>query len=132
MDLSRGVATTSHHILPDDTNHVGALFGGRAISWMDLAAGLASMRLCRRTTVTASIERVDFRVPIWGGEVAFVDAKVESVGRTSMRVRVDMYRESLQTGEKALCTSGIFHMVAIDEKGRPTPVTEPAPEESHA
>ena len=122
MDLSRGMATTSHHILPDDTNHVGALFGGRAISWMDLAAGLASMRLCRRTTVTASIERVDFRVPIWGGEVAFVEAKVESVGRTSMRVRVDMYRENLQTGDRALCTSGIFHMVAIDEKGHPTPV----------
>lgn len=128
MDISRGVASTSHHILPDDTNHVGALFGGRAIAWMDVAAGLASMRLCRKTTVTASIERVDFKVPIWGGEVAVVEARVESVGRTSMSVKVDMYRESLQTGEKSLCTSGMFHMVAIDEKGRPAAVEHGAPE----
>ena len=128
MDISRGVASNSHHILPDDTNHVGALFGGRAIAWMDLAAGLASMRLCRQTTVTASIEKVDFKVPIWGGEVAVVEARVDSVGRTSMSVKVDMYRESLQTGEKALCTSGVFHMVAIDEKGRPTAVEHGAPE----
>ncbi len=122
MDLSRGVATTSHHILPDDTNHVGALFGGRAIAWMDLAAGLAAMRLCHHTTVTASVEKVDFKIPIWGGEVAVVEARVETVGRTSMGVRVDMYRESIKTGERALCTSGLFHMVAIDEKGHPTPV----------
>jgi len=128
MNLSRGVANTSHHILPDDTNHVGALFGGRAVAWMDLAAGLASMRLCRCSTVTASIEKVDFRVPIWGGDVAVVDARVESVGRTSMQVRVDMYRESLQTGERSLCTSGVFHMVALDEKGHPTPVKDTAQE----
>ncbi len=125
IDLSRGVASTSHHVLPDDTNHIGALFGGRAMGWMDLAAGLAAMRLCRHVVVTASIEKVDFQVPIWGGEIAVVEAHVESVGRSSMRVKVDMYREIPQTGERTLCTTGIFHMVALDQKGRPTSVFGP-------
>ena len=122
MDLRKGTASTLHHVLPNDTNHVGALFGGRAIAWMDLAAGLAAMRLCRHSTVTASIEKVDFQVPIWGGEVAAVEAHVISVGRTSMKVKVDMYRESPETGERMLCTSGVFHMVAIDEAHKPTAV----------
>ncbi len=122
MDLSRGVAATVHHVLPPDTNHLGALFGGVAVAWMDLTAGLASMRLCKHTTVTAAIERVDFQIPIWGGDVAVVEARVVSVGRTSMRVKVDMYRENLQTEEKTLCTSGIFHMVALDENRKVTPV----------
>lgn len=125
MDLTRGAASTVHHILPDDTNHIGALFGGRAIAWMDLAAGLAAMRLSRHVTVTASIEKVDFQVPIWGGEVAVVEARVVSVGRTSMKVRVDMFRENPKTGEKTLCTTGIFHMVALDDKGVPTDVFHP-------
>lgn len=122
MDLSRGVASTVHHILPNDTNHLGALFGGRAIAWMDLAAGLAAARLSRATPVTASIEKVDFQIPIWGGDIAAVEAKVVSVGRTSMRVQVDMYRENPQTDERVLCTSGIFNMVALDKSGKPTPV----------
>jgi acyl-CoA thioesterase YciA len=125
MDLSRGVASTSHHIMPDDTNHIGALFGGRAMAWMDLAAGLAAMRLSKHMVVTASIEKVDFQVPIWGGEIAVVEARVESVGRSSMRVKVDMYRESPQTGERTICTSGMFHMVALDEKRRPAQISSP-------
>ena len=92
------------------------------MGWMDLAAGLAAMRLCRQVVVTASIEKVDFQMPIWGGEIAVVEARVESVGRSSMRVKVDMYREIPQTGERKICTTGIFHMVALDQKGRPTSV----------
>lgn len=130
MDLRRGVASTIHHVLPTDTNHIGALFGGTAIAWMDLAAGLAATRLSRCTVVTASIEKVDFQVPIWGGEIAVVEAQVISVGRTSMSVRVDMLRENPQTGEQTLCTSGIFHMVALDEEHRPTPVFADPPQEA--
>lgn len=122
MDLSKGMASTSHHVMPDDTNHLGTLFGGRAMAWMDLAAGLAAMRLCRHVVVTASIEKVDFQVPIRGGEIAVVEARVVSVGRSSMRVTVDMFRESPQTGERTICTSGVFHMVALDDNGLPTRV----------
>jgi acyl-CoA hydrolase len=122
LDLKKGKASASHLVLPIDTNPIGALFGGRAVQWMDIAAGLAAIRLSGKTAVTASIERLDFKVPIRWGEIAVVDAQVVSVGRTSMTVQVEMYREDPATGDRRLCTSGLFHMVALDEQGNPTPV----------
>lgn len=125
MDLSKGQATAVHLIFPNDTNPLGSLFGGRALEWMDLAAGLACARLSGRPSVTASIERLDFEVPIRQGEVAVVEAKVLSVGRTSMHVLVEMFRETPGTLERMRCTAGTFHMVALGEDGRPTPVFRP-------
>ncbi|MEJ2369117.1 MAG: acyl-CoA thioesterase [Acidobacteriota bacterium] len=122
MDLSAGRVTTVHLIMPNDTNPLGSLFGGRAVEWMDIAAGLAARRLSKHTPVTASIERLDFKVPIRWGEIAVVESEVISVGRTSMSVQVDMYREVTETGARQLCTSGLFHMVALDAEGHPTPV----------
>lgn len=125
LDLSKGQATASHLVLPIDTNPLGALFGGRAVQWMDIAAGLAAIRLSGKTAVTASIERLDFKVPVKWGDIAVVEAQVVSVGRTSMAVEVRMYREEAATGARQLCTSGLFHMVALDETGKPTPVLAP-------
>jgi acyl-CoA hydrolase len=122
MDLSKGTATAVHLVMPNDTNPQGNLFGGKGLEWMDIAAGLAAMRLSRRTVATASIERVDFKVPIHRGEMAVVKARVAMVGRTSMKVRVDMFRENPKSGDRQLCTEGIFNMVALDENGKPTPV----------
>lgn len=122
IDLSRGRAVASHLVLPTDTNPLGALFGGRAAQWMDIAAGLAAIRLSGHSAVTASIERLDFHVPIRWGEIAVVEAEVVSVGRTSMTVQVNMFREEPPTGERQLCTRGLFHMVALGADGLPTPV----------
>ncbi len=121
-DFGKGKANASYLVLPTDTNPLGALFGGRAVQWMDICAGLAAIRLSGRTVVTASIERLDFKVPIKWGDIAVVQAEVVSAGRTSMTVDVQMFREDPTNGVRQLCTSGLFHMVALDEKGRPTPV----------
>ena len=122
MELSKGTATSVHLVLPNDTNPLGNLFGGRAVQWMDLAAGLAAIRLSQHVAVTASIERLDFHVPIHLGQIAVVEAAVAEVHRTSMVVRVDMFREDPAAGTRQLCTSGLFHMVALDASGKPTPV----------
>jgi acyl-CoA hydrolase len=122
MDLSKGRASAVHLVLPNDTNPLGSLFGGRAVEWMDLAAGLAAIRLSKHVAVTASIERLDFRVPIRLGQIAVVEAEVVSIHRTSMEVRVDVSREDPSTGNRQLCTTGLFHMVALDASGKPAPV----------
>jgi len=121
-DMSKGKSIASHLVLPTDTNPLGALFGGRAVEWMDVAAGLAAIRLCGRPAVTASIERLDFHVPIHWGEIAVVEAEVISVGHTSMTVQVEMLRENPKTGDRELCTRGLFHMVALGPDGKPTAV----------
>jgi acyl-CoA hydrolase len=83
---------------------------------------LAGIRLSKKTVVTASIERLSFKVPIRWGEIAVVQAEVVSVGRTSLQIQVQMFREDPAAGTRQLCTSGLFHMVALDKDGNPTPV----------
>lgn len=106
-------------VFPDHTNHLGTLFGGQALAWMDMAAFIAASRYARRTVVTARSEQVDFRQPIRKGQLVETIARVVKVGRSSMRVDVDLVAEDLLTGQRVLCTRGQFVMIALDELGRP-------------
>jgi uncharacterized protein (TIGR00369 family) len=115
-------------VFPDHTNHLGTLFGGQALAWMDKAAFIAASRFARRTVVTARSEQVDFRLPIRQGQLVETIAKVVEVGRTSMQVEVDVVAEDLLSGARELCTRGRFVMIAIDADGAPAPVPAlPAP-----
>ena len=109
-------------VFPTDTNPQGNLFGGTLVSWMDKAAGFAAMRRARSSVVTAAIEDIAFRVPILQGDLVEVAARVVEVGRTSMRVRVEVRKESPIDGTGELCTVGHFTMVAMGPDRRPTPV----------
>lgn len=109
-------------VFPADANPRGNLFGGTLVSWMDKAAGIAGMRRARNVVVTAKIEDIDFRVPIIVGELVEVNAAVVSVGRTSMRVKVEVSKEDPLTGVSTLCTTGHFTMVSIGPDRAPVPV----------
>ncbi|MCW5579725.1 MAG: acyl-CoA thioesterase [Luteimonas sp.] len=109
-------------VFPDHANHLGTLFGGQALAWMDKAAFIAASRYARRTVVTARSEQVDFRLPIRQGQLVETIARVAGVGRTSMQVEVDVVAEDLLSGDRRLCTRGRFVMIALDEEGRPSPV----------
>lgn len=109
-------------VFPTDTNPQGNLFGGTLVSWMDKAAGFAAMRRARSTVVTAAIEDIAFTVPIVKGELVEVNARVISVGRTSMRVRVEVSKEDPIAATSELCTVGHFTMVAMGPDRKPVPV----------
>lgn len=109
-------------VFPTDTNPQGNLFGGTLVSWMDKAAGFAAMRRARGTVVTAAIEDIAFQVPILQGDLVEITATVISVGRTSMRVRVEVRKESPVEGTTELCTVGHFTMVAMGPDRKPIPV----------
>ena len=109
-------------VFPTDTNPQGNLFGGTLVSWMDKAAGFAAMRRARSTVVTAAIENIEFKVPILQGELVEVTATVISVGRTSMRVRVEVRKEDPIAATSELCTIGHFTMVAMGPDRRPVAV----------
>lgn len=112
-----------HFVMPGDTNHLGTLYGGTLMSWMDTAAAVAGVRRAGSTAVvTAVVDELTFRVAIHQGDLVELLASVESVGRTSMRVRVEARREDPVTHVRELCTAGVFTMVAVDDQGRPTPV----------
>lgn len=109
-------------VFPHHTNHMGTLFGGQALAWMDKAAFIAASRYARRTVVTARSEQVDFRLPIRQGQLVETIATVVGVGRTSMQVEVELVAEDLLSGERETCTRGHFVMIALDSRGRPTAV----------
>ena len=114
--------TLADLVFPNQTNHLGTLFGGHALAMMDKAASIAAHRYCRTAVVTASIDRTDFLVPVYEGELAEVSAQVVKTGRTSMVVEVELVAENMLTGERRLCTRGTFNMVALDVTLKPTPV----------
>lgn len=109
-------------VFPDHTNHLGTLFGGQALAWMDKAAFIAASRYARRTVVTARSEQVDFKLPIRQGQLVETVARVISTGNSSMQVEVELIAEDLLSGERELCTRGRFVMIALDARGRPAPV----------
>ncbi len=111
-------------VFPDHTNHLGTLFGGQALAWMDKAAFIAASRYARRTVVTARSEQVDFRLPIKQGQLVETIARVVEVGRSSMQVDVELITEDLIGGERQLCTRGRFVMIALDAYGVPTALPE--------
>lgn len=110
-------------VFPGDTNHLGTLYGGTLMAWMDSAAAVAGVRRAGSSAVvTAAVDGLTFRVAIRQGELVELVSFVESVGRTSMKVRVEAHREDPATKERELCTAGTFTMVAVDDHGAPTPV----------
>jgi len=117
-------------VFPDQTNHYGTFFGGHALRLMDKAAFVAASRYSRRTVVTASSERVDFKNAAHHGNLIELTAQVVATGRSSMRVAVDLYAEDLLSGTRLLCAQGQFVLVALDERGKPTPVPEISDDES--
>jgi acyl-CoA hydrolase len=121
-------------VLPQQTNGYGTMFGGDVMAMMDKAAAIAALRFCRQPVVTASSERIDFRTPIRQGEIIEAHSRVVFVGRRSMVVRVRIYAEHPLQGDRRICTTGYFSMVAINPDGEASPVPRLllADEEAHA
>lgn len=106
-------------VFPNQVNHVGTLFGGHALEWMDMAASIAATRYTRCTVVTVASDKIEFKVPVKVGELIEVIAVVERIGKTSLTVDVKMFSEILLSGERKLCTEGKFTMVTVDANMTP-------------
>lgn len=109
-------------VLPNDTNLLGNLLGGRLLHWVDIAGALAATRYARKAVATASIESVDFRHAIKMGELVMLHAKVVWVGHTSMQVIVKVTAENPLSGATVTSNKAYLTFVALDENGKPSPV----------
>jgi acyl-CoA hydrolase len=115
-------------VLPNDTNTLGNLMGGRLLHWMDIAAAIAAHRHCRRVCVTASVNNVSFNKPVKLGDMVTIEAKVSRSFSSSMEVFMDVWVEEHATGEKTKSNEAIYTFVAVDQLGRPIDVPELLPE----
>ncbi len=114
--------------LPNDTNALGTLLGGKVMHIADVAGALAAMRHSRCTVVTASVDNMTFLHPVRVGELVIARSSVNRVFRTSMEVGVKIWVEDLLTGEQLHTSSAYLTFVAIDAHGGRVPVAEVIPE----
>ncbi|MGQ9635077.1 MAG: acyl-CoA thioesterase [Bryobacteraceae bacterium] len=116
--------------LPNDTNAIGTLLGGKVMHLVDLAGAMAAMRHARCTVVTASVDNMTFLHPIRVGQMVLLRSSVNRVFHTSMEVGVKVFVEDLITGEVRHTSSAYLTFVAIDAEGRRIPVPPVIPETS--
>ncbi len=114
--------------LPNDTNMLGNMLGGRVMHLVDLCGAIAAMRHARCPVVTASVDQMTFLHPIQVGELVRLKSQVNRVFRTSMEVGVKVWVENLQTGEIKHTSSAYLTFVAVDEKGGRVQITPVIPE----
>jgi len=115
-------------VLPNDTNQLGSLLGGRLMHWMDIAAAIAAQRHSNRICVTASVDELNFHQPIKLGEVVILRASVNRAFRTSMEIGVQVLTENQLTGERKTANTAYLTFVALDREGKPTTVPPVLPE----
>jgi acyl-CoA hydrolase len=115
-------AVVSELMMPHQVNNLGHVFGGELLSMVDRAAAVAAVRHAGRPSVTVSIDRVEFKEPIFAGELVTCNARVNFVGRTSMEVGVQVFAENLLTRVKRHTNTCFLTFVAIDDSHRPCEV----------
>jgi acyl-CoA hydrolase len=113
------LVTMTEMVLPNDTNTLGNLMGGRMMHLMDIVAAISAQRHCNRVVVTASVDNVSFEHPIRLGNVITLQAQVTRAFNSSMEVYISVHKEDLSSGEKVLSNSAFFTFVAVDQMGKP-------------
>ena len=116
-------------VLPNDTNILMNLLGGRLMHWMDIAAAMAASRHCNNVAVTAVVDDLTFHEPIRLGNIVSLCANVNRAFKTSMEVGVKVEVEDFKTGEKKHSNSAYFTFVSMDsETYKKMPVPQIIPE----
>ena len=104
-------------VLPNDANPLNALLGGRLMHWIDMAGAMAAHRHARSYVVTASVDHIDFLVPVRVGSLVVLRSSVNRVFRTSMEVGVKVWVEDYIQGKREHVASAHLTFVAVDGIG---------------
>jgi acyl-CoA hydrolase len=117
-------------ILPNDTNVLGNLLGGRLMHFIDLTGAMAAYRHARTYIVTAAMDHIDFIRPVRLGNLVTLKSSVNRAFATSMEVGVKVWAEDTQTGVQSHVASAYLVFVAIDKDGKRVRVPQVIPETS--
>jgi acyl-CoA hydrolase len=115
-------------VLPNDANPLGALLGGRLMHWIDLAGAMAAHRHSRSYAVTASVDHIDFLVPVRVGDLVILRSSVNRVFHTSMEVGVKVFVENYLADTAQHVASAYLTFVAVDANGGHLKVAPVIPE----
>ena len=119
----RGELSLRTVAMPADTNPAGHIFGGWLMSLMDLSAGMAAGAIAKGRVATKAVSELVFLQPVHVGDVVCCYTTVNRVGRTSMAIHVEAWVLRQNRPPRMKVTAAEFAMVAVDQEGRPRPVT---------
>ena len=122
------VTIMTEMVLPNDTNTLNNLMGGRLMHWMDIAAAIAAQKHCNRIVVTASADSISFKEPINLGNVVTLRSQVTRAFTSSMEVFIEVTAEDIPANKKIMTHRAFFTFVAVDQNGKPIEVPEVIPE----
>jgi acyl-CoA hydrolase len=126
--VRESISEMTEIVLPNDANPLNALLGGRLMHWIDLAGAMAAHRHSRAYVVTASIDHMDFLVPVRVGDFVILRSSVNRVFRTSMEVGVKVWVENYRAEESRHVSSAYLTFVAVDAAGNRVAAPQVVPE----
>ena len=126
--VRESISEMTEIVLPNDANPLNALLGGRLMHWIDLAGAMAAHRHSRAYVVTASVDHMDFLVPVRVGDFVVLRSSVNRVFHTSMEVGVKAWVENYRADERRHVSSAYLTFVAIDAAGNKIMVPPVIPE----
>jgi len=126
--MSESCVEMTEIVMPQDTNTLGTIFGGKVMQWMDIAAAICGFRHCRTAVVTASVDSLSFVTPIKIGDIVSIRASVNFTAKTSLEIGVRVEAEEPLTGKKKHASSAYFTFVSVDGNNRPIPSPPVLPE----
>ena len=126
--VSASRITMTELVLPNDTNTLNKLMGGRLMHWMDIAAAISAQKHSNRIVVTASVDNISFNKAISLGNVITLEAQVTRAFNSSMEVFIKVFAEDIPAGKKIESHSAFLTFVAVDQSGRPIDVPDAIPE----
>ncbi len=118
----RGMLSLRTLAMPADTNPHGDIFGGWIISQMDKAGGTFAYHLAKGRVVTVALDSITFHLPVYVGDEVSCYCRLEHVGRSSIRVRVETWVRRKELDREEMVTAGLFTFVAVDDQARPREV----------
>ncbi len=120
--------TKMDEVFPQHTNAYNTLFGGRLMSVMDTAAGMAASKFAHREFVTVSVDALKFKRPAYQGDIIETTATVVHTSTHTAGIHVVAKRLNRSEWEREEICSGFFFMVAIDSQMRPIPIPQFEPQ----
>ncbi|MEP0710786.1 MAG: acyl-CoA thioesterase [Algoriphagus sp.] len=115
-------------VLPNDTNTLNNLMGGKLMHWMDVVAAIAAQKHSNSIVVTASADNISFQQPIALGNVVTLKAQVTRAFKSSMEVIIEVIAEDIPANKKIITNRAFFTFVAVNKDNKPSSIPELVPE----
>ncbi|MBC7556807.1 MAG: acyl-CoA thioesterase [Chryseobacterium sp.] len=124
LEIQKSITKVFKVVFPNTTNHHNTMFGGKVMEMMDEVAFMTATRFARKSFVTVSCDRIDFKKPIPADTLIELIGQVKYVGNTSLKVHVEIFVEEMYADKREKSVSGDFTLVAVNSEKKPSPIFE--------